>query len=83
MKKYIVISIVNLQSNMMAYGCQVVEQLLKHGANKDHRNVHGKSPLSMAAAGGYVDIVLLLLNAGAEINSRAEVKLYIVLIEMF
>lgn len=56
----------------------MVEQLLKRGANKEHRNVSDYTPLSLAASGGYVDIVLLLLNAAAEINSRtgSKVKLY-------
>lgn len=31
--------------------------------------------MSLAASGGYVDIINLLLNAGAEINSRTGSKL--------
>jgi len=49
---------------------QVVELLLLRGANKEHRNVSDYTPLSLAASGGYVNIIKILLNAGAEINSR-------------
>lgn len=49
--------------------------LLKTGANKEHRNVSDYTPLSLAASGGYVDIIYLLLNNGAEINSRTGSKL--------
>ncbi|NWI68607.1 ANR17 protein, partial [Todus mexicanus] len=48
----------------------VVELLLARGANKEHRNVSDYTPLSLAASGGYVNIIKILLNAGAEINSR-------------
>ncbi|VDM96170.1 unnamed protein product [Thelazia callipaeda] len=57
------------------YRFQVVEILLKRGANKEHRNVSDYTPLSLAASGGYVDIVNSLLNSGAEINSRTGSKL--------
>lgn len=67
----------------------MVEVLLKHGANREHRNVSdytgkfesisntGESKhlpvlaLSLAASGGYVNIIKLLLSHGAEINSRS------------
>lgn len=51
---------------------QVVELLLLRGANKEHRNVSDYTPLSLAASGGYVNIIKILLNAGAEINSRSD-----------
>ncbi|KAI6181053.1 KH domain-containing protein [Aphelenchoides besseyi] len=54
---------------------EVVELLLRYGANKEHRNVSDYTPLSLAASGGYVDIIYLLLDAGAEINSRTGSKL--------
>ena len=54
---------------------QVVELLLVRGANKEHRNVSDYTPLSLAASGGYVNIIKLLLNHGAEINSRTGSKL--------
>lgn len=55
--------------NCTCFG-QVVELLLLRGANKEHRNVSDYTPLSLAASGGYVNIIKILLNAGAEINSR-------------
>lgn len=67
----------------------VVEVLLKKGANREHRNVSDYTgrirclfvceifdfdfffiALSLAASGGYVNIIRLLLNYGAEVNSR-------------
>jgi len=53
----------------------VVELLLARGANKEHRNVSDYTPLSLAASGGYVNIIKLLLSHGAEINSRTGSKL--------
>lgn len=47
-----------------------MELLLARGANKEHRNVSDYTPLSLAASGGYVNIIKLLLSHGAEINSR-------------
>ena len=52
--------------------CQVVEILLAKGANFEHRNVSDYTPLSLAASGGYVNIIKMLLRAGADINSRLE-----------
>jgi len=49
---------------------QVVELLLNKGANFEHRNVSDYTPLSLAASGGYVHIIKLLLKEGADINSR-------------
>lgn len=49
--------------------------LLSRGANKEHRNVSDYTPLSLAASGGYVNIIKLLLTQGAEINSRTGSKL--------
>lgn len=49
--------------------------LLNRSANKEHRNVSDYTPLSLAASGGYVNIIKLLLNHGAEINSRTGSKL--------
>ena len=50
---------------------QVVEILLAKGANFEHRNVSDYTPLSLAASGGYVNIIKMLLRAGADINSRS------------
>ena len=52
-----------------------VQVLLKKHANKEHRNVSDYTPLSLAASGGYVNIIKLLLAHGAEINSRTGSKL--------
>lgn len=52
------------------FSFQVVELLLSRVANKEHRNVSDYTPLSLAASGGYVNIIKLLLSSGAEINSR-------------
>merc|ERR1712176_587304 len=41
----------------------------------EHRNVSDYTPLSLAASGGYVTIIKLLLTHGAEINSRTGSKL--------
>ena len=49
--------------------------MLAKGANKEHRNVSDYTPLSLAASGGYVNIIKLLLAHGAEINSRTGSKL--------
>ena len=54
---------------------QVVELLISKGANFEHRNVSDYTPLSLAASGGYVGIIKLLLSHGAEINSRTGSKL--------
>lgn len=59
---------IRLLMSMMSF--QVVDLLLARGANKEHRNVSDYTPLSLAASGGYVNIIKILLNAGAEINSR-------------
>ena len=55
---------------LVEFTSQVVELLLSRGANKEHRNVSDYTPLSLAASGGYVNIIKLLLSHGAEINSR-------------
>ena len=47
-----------------------MELLLNKGANFEHRNVSDYTPLSLAASGGYVHIIKLLLKEGADINSR-------------
>ena len=57
------------------YVPKVVEILIAKGANFEHRNVSDYTPLSLAASGGYVGIIKLLLSHGAEINSRTGSKL--------
>ena len=60
----------------------MVEILLAKGANFEHRNVSDYTPLSLAVSGGYVNIIKMLLRAGADINSRyiiyCEISLYTV-----
>lgn len=43
--------------------------LLQKGANKEHRTASNMTPLIIAASFGYTNIIELLLNNGAEINS--------------
>lgn len=52
-----------------------MELLISKGANFEHRNVSDYTPLSLAASGGYVGIIQLLLRHRAEINSRTGSKL--------
>jgi len=54
---------------------EVVELLLLRGSNYEHRNVSDYTPLSLAASGGYVGIIKVLVHHGAEINSRTGSKL--------
>ena len=49
--------------------------LIAGSANFEHRNVSDYTPLSLAASGGYIGIVKILLAHGAEINSRTGSKL--------
>lgn len=51
------------------YGYQnVVNALIKKGANFDVKDESGHTPLHFAAYNGYIDIVNALLEAGAEFN---------------
>ena len=52
------------------FSLKVVELLLEKGANYEHRNVSDYTPLSLAASGGYVNVIKLLLKYKADINSR-------------
>jgi ankyrin repeat domain-containing protein 17 len=54
---------------------EVVDLLIKRKANLEHRNVSDYTPLSLAASGGFVNIINHLLRHGAEINSRTGSKL--------
>lgn len=49
--------------------------MLNRGANKEHRNISDYTPLSLAASGGHIEVIKLLLRHGAEINSRTGSKL--------
>uniref|UniRef100_A0A1X7SW55 Uncharacterized protein n=1 Tax=Amphimedon queenslandica TaxID=400682 RepID=A0A1X7SW55_AMPQE len=46
--------------------CDVVELLLKKGADLSHSNYEGYTALIVAAVEGHYDIVQLLLNNGAD-----------------
>lgn len=72
LNRFVSDSLASLRENQILFLTilQVVELLLARGANKEHRNVSDYTPLSLAASGGYVNIIKILLNAGAEINSR-------------
>ncbi|KAI0190010.1 ankyrin repeat-containing domain protein [Xylaria flabelliformis] len=48
----------------------IVQLLLKNGANVNSKNIYGYTPLFGPAAGGRADIVRLLLEKGANINSK-------------
>ena len=52
-------------------GPVIVELLIRNGAdvNVKSRRGGGKTPLHLAAGGGYVDVVTLLTNSGADINA--------------
>ena len=49
----------------------VVRQLLKQGGDPEGRNHFGKSALMVAAMGGHIDIINLLLDAGAKVDTRS------------
>uniref|UniRef100_A0A1X7U0K3 Uncharacterized protein n=1 Tax=Amphimedon queenslandica TaxID=400682 RepID=A0A1X7U0K3_AMPQE len=49
--------------------CDVVELLLKKGADPSHSNDYGYTALIVAAEGGHYDIVQLLLNNGADLST--------------
>jgi ankyrin repeat protein len=48
-----------------------VERLLREGANVDAPQDYGWTALIAAAYGGHLDVVVTLLNAGADVNLRA------------
>ena len=48
----------------------IVEMLLKAGANVDARNKYGYTALIEASWGSHVDIIRMLLKAGADVNAQ-------------
>ncbi|CAJ0933075.1 unnamed protein product, partial [Mesorhabditis belari] len=61
----------------LSFACQngqtsVVQNLLRRGANKEHRDKKGFTPLILAASGGHVAVCESLLNAGAELEAQSE-----------
>jgi ankyrin repeat protein len=49
-----------------------VEALLNHGAHPGTPDRHGRTPVSLAVAEGHLDIVRLLVAAGAELEPRGQ-----------
>ena len=49
---------------------QVVDELLKAGADVNHKNKQGYTPLLVAATKGSIDIIGKLVEKGAEINAQ-------------
>ncbi|KAJ3117069.1 hypothetical protein HDU96_007987 [Phlyctochytrium bullatum] len=52
---------------------EITRLLLKHGAPVDGIDNHGRTPLHMALASGYVDAAVVLLDAGADPTRRSRV----------
>ncbi len=52
--------------------CEIIEYLLKRGANVNSENVGEGTPLHAAAGSNAVEAGKLLLSAGANINARAD-----------
>lgn len=50
----------------------IIELLLKHGADVNAQSSTGNTPLMYACAGGHVDAVKLLLAAGANVEDHNE-----------
>jgi ankyrin repeat protein len=50
----------------------MVQLLLRHTARADAKDKSGRSPLSYAAEGGYVEVVRLLLKKDVEANATDE-----------
>ncbi|RPA91792.1 ankyrin, partial [Choiromyces venosus 120613-1] len=48
----------------------IAKMLLASGANVDAQSHYGWTPLHEAVAGGWTDIITLLLEAGADVNGR-------------
>ena len=52
-------------------GPEVVQELLNHGADVNHQDVYGNTPLINACEGGRLSIIEKLLNCGADANHQA------------
>jgi hypothetical protein len=48
---------------------EIAELLIKHGANIDQKNNEGQTPLMWAATKGVPQMVLILINAGANVHA--------------
>ena len=47
---------------------QVVQELLRHGASSEKRDLSGRTALSSAAIGGREDVVEVLLDHGVKLE---------------
>lgn len=50
----------------------IVEKLLSNNADPHPRDVYGRTPLFLAAANDYVDVIQTLKDKGVDVNSRCE-----------
>ncbi|XP_077172741.1 ankyrin repeat domain-containing protein 61 [Paroedura picta] len=67
---------------ILAAGAECVKLLLQNGAQVSARDGHGKEAIHFACQGGRVDLVTLLLDYGADVNSltsRQESPLFLFL----
>jgi ankyrin repeat protein len=49
---------------------EIYEDALRRERSPDHFNIHGRTPLHMASAGGHSSVARLLLDAGAKPNTQ-------------
>ena len=64
-----------IDSIFLHYKQEIVETLLKHGANPNHQNKNGQTPLMYACMNWNVEIVKMLLEHGADIYQTNKRKL--------
>ncbi|MDH3377909.1 MAG: ankyrin repeat domain-containing protein, partial [Gammaproteobacteria bacterium] len=51
---------------------RLAAELIARGADPNHASKHGQTPLMLAARGGHIATLRLLLKSGAEVNTGAE-----------
>lgn len=64
-----------IDSIFLDYKQEITETLLKHGANPNHQNKDGMTPLMYACMNWNVEIVKMLLEHGADIHQTNKRKL--------